>query len=95
MIKGKFWGALAALLLSLGAAPAQTTGRAPIFVVAADFNHDGRGDMISLSGATVNVLLGQANKSFLTATTALRSTGPATICTASTSMARRSMSRSR
>jgi hypothetical protein len=42
------------------------------FPLVADFNHDGRGDMISLSGQTVNVLLGQANKSFSTATTALR-----------------------
>jgi len=49
--------------------PAVLNNASPL---VADFNHDGHGDMISVSGATVNVLLGQSNKSFLPATTALR-----------------------
>jgi len=49
--------------------PAQIPNASPII---ADFNQDGRQDMISVSGLTATVLLGQANETFQTVTTTLR-----------------------
>lgn len=43
--------------------------------IVADFNNDGRSDIVSFSGNTVIVLLGQANGSFTTVTTSLRIPG--------------------
>jgi hypothetical protein len=50
------------------AAPIAVPNASPL---VADFNNDGRSDMISVNGLTVTVLLGQANGTFNTVTTTL------------------------
>ncbi len=63
-------GALAILLAAFTAAPAQTVGVAPIFVVSADFNNDGLLDLavantgLGVVTGSVSILLGKGDGTF-------------------------------
>jgi len=68
MIKTNFTCPLALLSLTLAPATAQTTGRAPIFILTADFNHDGYLDLAvantALSTGSISILLGNGDGTF-------------------------------